>query len=142
MKALAFKKRRPLPLLKALSYHLTRKKDLDDIKYISDALFSLAKLNLKDPELLETLCEHGEKAFEEMGPNSTQFNAVIRSTVTSLGQLSYFHEGILKAITNFYVKMLKEGQSLDSRDLTSYLFTTAALNHIPDNSEPIYEVRK
>ena len=139
LKALAFKKRRQVPLLKALVYHLTRKKDMEDLKLISDALFAVGSLNMKDPELLQTLCINGAKAFEDIKA-SDPVNAVVRSILSSLGHLSIFHENILDSITNWYTSRLEQGLELDNRDLLAYLMTTANLNHQPNNSEPIYKV--
>jgi len=139
LKALAFKKRRQVPLLKALVYHLTRKKDMEDLKLISDALFAVGSLNMKDPELLETLCINGAKAFEDIKANDP-VNAVVRSILSSLGHLSIFHENILDSITNWYTSRLEQGLELDNRDLLAYLMTTANLNHQPNNSEPIYKL--
>ena len=139
LKALAFKKRRQVPLLKALVYHLTRKKDMEDLKLISDALFAVGSLNMKDPELLQTLCINGAKAFEDIKA-SDPVNAVVRSILSSLGHLSIFHENILDSITNWYTSRLEQGLELDNRDLIAYLMTTANLNHQPNNSEPIYKV--
>jgi hypothetical protein len=139
LKALAHKKRRQVPLLKALVYHLTRKKDMEDIKLVSDALFAVGSLNMKDPELLETACINGAKAFEDIKA-SDPVNAVVRSILSSLGHLSIFHENILDSITNWYTSRLEQGLELDNRDLLAYLMTTAHLNHQPINSEPIYKV--
>ena len=81
---------------------------MEDIKMISDALFAVGRLNLKDPELLETLCCNGVKAFEDIKPNDP-VNAVVRSILTSLGHLNYFHEGVLVSITNWYTSRLDQG---------------------------------
>ena len=128
-----------MPLLKALVYHLTRKKDMEDIKLVSDALFAVGSLNLKDPELLETMCTNGTKAFVDIKA-SDPVNAVVRSILSSLGHLSIFHENILDSVTNWYTSRLQQGLELDNRDLLAYLMTTANLNHQPNNSEAIYKV--
>lgn len=128
-----------MPLIKALVYHLTRKKDMEDIKLISDALFAVGSLNLKDPELLETLCINGVKAFEDIKATDP-VNAVVRSMLSSLGHMSIFHENILDSVTKWYTSRLEQGLELDNRDLLAYLMTTANLNHQPNNSEAIYKV--
>ena len=112
---------------------------MEDIKLVSDALFAVGSLNMKDPELLETACINGAKAFEDIKA-SDPVNAVVRSILSSLGHLSIFHENILDSITNWYTSRLEQGLELDNRDLIAYLMTTAHLNHQPNNSEPIYKV--
>ena len=110
-------------------YHLTRKKDMEDIKLISDALFAIGKLNLKDPELLETLCSNGVKAFEDIKPNDP-VNAVVRSILTSLGQLNYFHEGILDCITKWYTSRLDQGQSRIGYEVPTILWGLVRMGKI------------
>ena len=65
LKGLATKEKRPRSLLKALTFHLTRRKDLEDLKLASDALYSCAKLSIKEPELMEILCINASKALVE-----------------------------------------------------------------------------
>ena len=112
---------------------------MEDIKLISDALFAVGSLNLKDPELLETLCINGVKAFEDIKATDP-VNAVVRSMLSSLGHMSIFHENILDSVTKWYTSRLEQGLELDNRDLLAYLMTTANLNHQPNNSEAIYKV--
>ena len=112
---------------------------MEDLKLISDALFAVGNLSLKDPELLETMCSNGAKVFEDIKPNDP-VNTVVRSILTSMGYLSFLHVGILDAISHWFASKLSLGLELDNRDLMAYLMTTANLNHQPNHSEIIYEV--
>ena len=112
---------------------------MEDLKLISDALFAVGNLSLKDPELLETMGSNGAKVFEDIKPNDP-VNTVVRSILTSMGYLSFLHVGILDAISHWFASKLSLGLELDNRDLMAYLMTTANLNHQPNHSEIIYEV--
>lgn len=140
LKTMGMSKRRPSPLIKAISYHLTRRKDLTDIKLLSDALFGAASLSIKDPELLETLCSNVETCLKDLDPNDSSCNAVIRSIVTSLGHLSFYHEACMNLVTNWYASKLEQNVNVDNGDLMAYLLTTANLNITPENSQKIFDV--
>lgn len=56
MKALQSKGRRSTPLLRALSYNITKQSETIDLKKAADLLFSMASLNFPDPMLLDRLC--------------------------------------------------------------------------------------
>ena len=73
LKGLATKEKRPRSLLKALTFHLTRRKDLEDLKLASDALYSCAKLSIKEPELMEILCINASKALVEYTVSQKSF---------------------------------------------------------------------
>merc|ERR1719411_360954 len=80
------KKRRNVPLLKAISFYICKHKNMLDIKQISDCLYSFNKLSFKDKISVESLCSElvNKVAEVESAP-------VLRSLLTSLGQLKYRH---------------------------------------------------
>jgi hypothetical protein len=57
MKALQVKGRRSTPLLRALSFNITRQAEVIDLKKSADLLFSMAALNFPDPLLLDRICK-------------------------------------------------------------------------------------
>ena len=129
-----------MALIKALTYHLTRRKDLADLKLASDALYSASRMSIKDPELIEALCSNAETALKQSDV-PTPILSVVRSIVNSIGQLGMYHKGLLDGISKLYEQQIKDGVKLDQRDLTSFLMTTATLNHCPIDSDKVYEVK-
>lgn len=71
--------------------------------------------------------------------NTLDNHAVLRSILTSLGVLRFRHETLLDNITEWYIQ---RSTSLQSRDLITFLLTTAKLNYIPTNSDTIYKVSR
>ena len=140
LKGLAVKGKRPVALIKALTYHLTRRKDLADLKLASDALYSASRMSIKDPELIEALCSNAETALKQ-SIDPTSIVSVVRSIVNSIGQLGMYHKGLLDGISKLYEQQIKDGVKLDQRDLTSFLMTTATLNYCPIDSDKVYEVK-
>jgi hypothetical protein len=62
---------------------------------------------------------------------------VIRSLLTSLGQLRYRHEATLDALSAWLVENRNDVQR---KDLVVFLLATATLNYIPKNSDLLFEV--
>ena len=102
-------------------------------------------------ELLEGLCDVAEQkiAMSDIGEMSDikpeQQVMLARSMLTSLGQLKFRHQEVLDALcTLLTVKLVGEentnGCVVKSRDLTTFLLTTAILDYCPQNSGKLYEV--
>ena len=131
LKALVFGKKRPVPLIRSLCYHLTRK-DISDVKVITDGLYAVSQLSIKDQELMESLCS---KALDLIkGQDSQDLTSVIRSMLTSLGQVGFLHKNLMDEITNWYLKQLKNNQGITDRDLLNFVFTFASLNYKSEDS--------
>ncbi len=130
--------RRSAVPLKALAFHLTRTRDIRDLKLISDAFYAVCSLNFKDPELLESLCMHTIEILTSLKLDEHHFE--IRSIVSAIGQSLFFHKETLDAVTKWYAARIIQGTPLHSKDMLSYLLTTSALNYEPEGSEPIYKV--
>jgi len=128
---LARKKRRNLPLLKALTYYLGKNRADLDVKQASDALFALNKLYFKDQEVLEKLC-----ATIEFQVDGVEKHAVVRSILTSLGQLHFLHTGVMERIAEWYNK---RREKLDSKDMVAMLMTCANLNYLPQDEQRLIE---
>ena len=135
LKALVFGKQRPVPLIKALCYHLARKSDLNDLRVITDGLYAASQLSIKDQELMESLCG---KAIDLIKNSQQDLTSVIRSILTSLGQIGFLHKNLMDEITNWYVIKLKENQKILDRDLLNYVVTFAMLNYNP-NSDQVFD---
>ena len=136
MKALVFGKQRPVPLIKALCYHLARKSDLNDLRVITDGLYAASQLSIKDHELMESLCS---KAIDLIKDSQQDLTSVIRSILTSLGQIGFLHKDLMDEITNWYVIKLKEDQKILDRDLLNYVVTFASLNYYDPNSDQVLD---
>jgi len=122
LKALAVSKRRNVPLLKALTFYLTKHRGLLDIKQLADALFSLKQLSFKDPVTLEKICSELEVKVVNTGEEG---GAVLRSILTSLGQLRYLSTGLIDAICSWY----QGREKVEERDMVALLVTLSNLNY-------------
>jgi hypothetical protein len=89
-------------------------------------------LNLQD--FLHSLCQAAIKQLEEP---SDKLILVLRSIMTSLGQIRFCSKTLIEKITN---KMVEHESELQNKDLIAFLVATATLNYIPKNSEKLYEV--
>ncbi|XP_041968027.1 FAST kinase domain-containing protein 4 [Aricia agestis] len=132
MKALQQKGRRSTPLLRALSYNITKQPEPIDLKKSADLLFSMAALNFPDPVLLDRICSDVLDCL----PNNTDKPAVVNSILVSLGLLRYRHEPILNALVSWLSERLK---LLRPSDIASAILTLATVNYIPLDSENIFK---
>ena len=69
-----------------------------DVKQISDCLFSFNQLSFKDKNIVESLSN--ELVIKIPSVESTP---VLRSILTSLGQIKYLNVPLVDAILNWYV---------------------------------------
>jgi len=118
------KKRRNVPLLKSLTFYLTKHKNMLDIKQISDCLFALNQLSYKDHDTLERLCVQLESHIQD-----TDSSAVLRSILTSLGQLKFLHSPVVDRIMAWHQARLDNNIPMATKDMTTLLMTCATLNH-------------
>ncbi|CAH2085882.1 unnamed protein product [Euphydryas editha] len=132
MKALQTKGRRSTPLLRALSYNITKQPETIDLKKSADLLFSMASLNFPDPVLLDRICSD----IIESLPANTDKPAVVNSILISLGLLKYRHESVLLALTEWiqtHIKICRPG------DIASAVVTLATVDYLPSLVEPLIE---
>ena len=122
LKALAVSKRRNVPLLKAITFYLTKHRGLLDVKQLADALYSLNRLSFKDPVALEKICSELEMKVSNTGEEG---GAVLRSVLTSLGQLRYLSTGLTDAICSWY----QAREKVEERDMVTLLVTLSNLNY-------------
>ena len=72
---------------------------------------------------------------------------LIRSLLTSLGQLKFRHERLLDSLCSLLTSKVKDTENIDkcnvkTKDLAAFLLTTATLDYCPKNSSKLYEVRR
>ncbi|XP_050678006.1 FAST kinase domain-containing protein 4 [Leptidea sinapis] len=132
MKALQQKGRRSTPLLRALSYNISKQPDNIDLKRSADLLFSMAALNFPDPVLLDRICSDVISNL----PSNTDKPAVVNSIMVSLGLLRYRHEDVLSALVDW---MQRNKDVCRPGDIASAVTTLATLNFLPPNSDSFIE---
>jgi len=114
------KRRRNLALIRALTFYIVKFKENLDLKYLSDTIFALNQLSFKDQSLLERLSEKLPEKIKEC-----ENRAVIRSLLTSLGQLRYSNNEVLEKILDWYQERLDQ---MEVKDMTTIVLTLATLN--------------
>ena len=70
---------------------------------------------------------------------------LIRSLLTSLGQLKFRHVKLLDSLCAVLTSKITDKENMDesnvkTKDLAAFLLTTATLNYCPKNSSKLYEV--
>lgn len=122
--------RRNMPILRSLGFHIAKNRGFLDIKQIADVLFAYNKLSFKEQDTLERICSGLESLIE-----SNDNLPVVRSLLTSLGQLKLPATSVLDMICDWYKKRLEEGKLIEMKDITTLLLTLASLNHTPADKE-------
>jgi len=125
--------RRSMPVLRSLGFHIAKNRAYLNIKQIADVLFACNKLAYKDQETLERLCSALESLVE-----SNDNLAVVRSILTSLGQLKLVTPTVLDMISDWYSKRLADNKLVENRDLSTLLLTLANLNYQPFDREDFF----
>ena len=129
------KKRRNVPLLKSITFYLTKHRNMLNIKEVSDCLFALKQLSFKDHATLERLCVQLESLIDE-----TQSSAVLRSVLISLGQLKYLHTSVIDRIMDWHKARLEKNIPMATKDMTTLIMTCATLNYNPVDHNTLLEV--
>ena len=87
-------------------------------------------MNLKDQVTAEQLCDELVRHIEKV-----ETTPVLRSILTSLGQLKYLHIPLLDSILAWYSAGVGAGaddkRAMSSKDMTTIVITLATLNHAP-----------
>ncbi len=91
-------------------------------------LFLLALYSLQ--RCLSALCEAASSS------NFSSPASVVRSLLTSLGQLRFLHEKLLDQLTSWMTEHITE---LKEKDLVTFALTTASLNYVPRDSDALYK---
>lgn len=124
LSSLAFKRRRSLPLLRALAFGIGSSPIKLDVKQSADILYAMACLNFPEEVLLEKVCHD----LIETIP-FCQKSAVIGSISTSIGLLRYKDIELLNCLCNWGLKNKSIGRL---QDFVSLLLCLANVNYIPN----------
>jgi len=122
--------RRNMPILRSIGFHIAKNRGFLDIKQIADVLFAYNKLSFKEQDTLERICS-GLESLVQGNDNLP----VLRSILTSLGQLKLPATSVLDLICDWYEKRLEEGKTVEMKDLTTLLLTLSSLNHTPADKQ-------
>jgi len=127
--ALASHQRRSTPLLRSLSYHLTKTKEVLPCRLSIDVLYALSRLSFYDQPLIDRLCNDLiPQLTSEMKSSS------MRSLFNALGQLKYRHESLLDASCEW---MNQNWDQVRSQDAVSLLKCLAMMDYTPTNWETL-----
>jgi len=130
--ALGKLRHRHLPLLRALSHHLSSADTELTLNKISSALFTCCVLTFADYSFIEKV---GKELIREIP--QTQSNAQITSLNTSIGILKWKNADVLDSIEQW---IIKNGDKLTKKDATAYIMAVAAVNHTPNQAAlPVIE---
>lgn len=86
--ALASSQRRSIPLLRALSYHLSKGSEPLSIQLSVDVLYALSRLSFRDQSLIDRICSD---VIPQLTPQVK--TSLIRKLFNTVGHLKYRHEG-------------------------------------------------
>ncbi|CAH0724022.1 unnamed protein product, partial [Brenthis ino] len=132
MKALQQKGRRSTPLLRALSFNITKQPETIDLKKSADLLFSMAALSFPDPVLMDRI---SSDIINNLGSNKDK-PAVINSILVSLGLLKYRNEAVLSALSEWIkqnINVCRPG------DIASAVITLATVDYLPVQADSLME---
>ena len=126
------KRRRSIPLLKSVSFHLSKNSSDLNIKEISDCLFAINRLSFRDRTLIEAVLRGLGSSLDRV-----EKPAPVRSLLTSLGLLKYSDPDLMDRICRW---MDEKKDILEDKDLVTFLLTSAALNYIPRDSDSLFRL--
>jgi len=124
---LAKKRRRNIPLLKSIYFYICKHKNMLDVKQLSDCLFGMNLLSYKDVNTADELCNELSAHIDKV-----EASPILRSVLTSLGQLKYRHMSLLDRILTWYSSCIDgkhETRTITTKDMTSLVMTMATLNY-------------
>jgi len=138
LKTLAQKKRRNVPLVRKLAYHLEKRLMNLNLETFCEILHSLSQLSFKsNPTLLSECCYEAEKLI-----GIETHSTAIRSLLTSLGQLKLQQKPLLNKISQHLLLKLKSedpNHTVSDEELYAFTLCTAAVNYCPTESQELYE---
>lgn len=124
LSSLSAKKRRSLPLLRSLAFHIGRIPSKLDVKQSADILYALSSLNFPDEVLLEKVCHDLVESLP-----LCQKSAVFGSICTSLGLMKYKDSELLEVLCDW---ALTKKELCRCQDFVSLLLCLSSVRHIPN----------
>lgn len=121
------KQHRSMPLLRAISYHVTRKQDSMNIDYMMNFMYACNVLRFFDQQLLQCISTN---LCPEIINVKQPF--IISSLLTSFGHLKWRHTVLLDLFTDF---MEKNFSRCREQEFTSYVMALARLNYKPTGNQ-------
>ncbi|XP_015120725.1 FAST kinase domain-containing protein 4 [Diachasma alloeum] len=128
---LAVRQRRPRPLLRGLAENIMKSSTSLTIKNVADILYSMARLNFVEEDLLVKLSE----GLREKIPGVRQ-SPIIGSILTSLGMMRYRDDALMETFCDWAIK---HKEVLRTQDLCSLLMTLAVIGYSPGNFDVLYQ---
>ncbi|XP_014663352.1 PREDICTED: protein TBRG4-like [Priapulus caudatus] len=124
---LAKHRRRSLPLLRAVSYHVSRRSEPVSVQHAMDFAYACSVLHFNDQQLLQRVCI-------DLTPEVVNIRQpfVTSSLLTSFGHLKWRHPVLLELFTDF---MDKNSSRCREKEFVSYVLTLARLNYKPDGNQ-------
>lgn len=121
--------RRPVPLLRALSFQAARQADPISFKDCVRTLFAIQKLGFPDRVLLEKL----GRDLVTQTPHVENAHT-LSLAVTAAGLLRWRHLEFLEAVAAWYDKNL---DSLGTQEIVALIVTLATVNYRPTNTDSL-----
>jgi len=128
--ALASSQKRSIPLLRSLSYHLSKGSEPLPIQISIDVLYALGRLSFRDQSLIDRICND---AIPQLTPQVK--SSLVRKLFNTVGHLKYRHEGLLEASSEWIYQNWNNIHSQDAVSLFKCLTTT---DYVPSNWETLW----
>ncbi|XP_037532900.1 FAST kinase domain-containing protein 4 [Nematolebias whitei] len=128
--SLATQNRRSVPLLRAMSYHLTQKPSVEfTTPLIMDMAFAYGKLNFNNSQLFQRMsCELLPRVPQLSPTDVTRY-------AKSMGFLKWLHIPLFEAFAEHYIA---KSQTYSTSQLCNLLMTFARLGFQPNKGEEFY----
>lgn len=124
MSSLAQKRRRSVPLLRALALNITNRPEQIEPKGCADLLYSMAMLNFFEPNLIARVVCDFQKAIAG-GKIEPSKSAIIGSVCTSLGMIKYRDTEFIEVLGRWLVENRQQARP---QDISAFVMTGAVLN--------------